>query len=315
MKVDATKLKGIPAAALEPAGTANYVLTTDASGNAVWAPSGTGPAGPKGDKGADGSSAYQMWIAAGNTGTEAEFLASLVGATGPAGADGKDGKDGTVPTAADVKSTDGSIKGVKAKSALVEMDLEVDATKLKDIPAAAIKQGTNGQVLTTDNTGTTVWATPAAGADDQKLSVTAGAADTSVITLEDGSNITIKLEHPDLVITEDPATRTITIGMRPLKITELKITEGEYTLSADDDILLLNSDIINPILKLPTEIDVPVGKRIYIANRNPLNAAYDMVFEEQPKFLSLTTSTLHQGATTMLVHVGEGRYMTVGHSY
>ena len=157
-------------------------------------------------------------------------------------------------------------------------------------------------------------ATPAAGADDQKLSVTAGAADTSVITLEDGSNITIKLEHPDLVITENPTTRTITIGMRPLKIKEHKITEDEYALPADYDILLLRTDLINPTLKLPTG-NVPVGKRIYIANRNPLNAAYDMVFEEQPKFLSLTTSTLHQGATTMLVHVGEGRYMTVGHSY
>jgi hypothetical protein len=63
--------------------------------------------GPKGD---DGRSAYQVWLDAGNTGTEADFLASLKGATGPAGkdgADGKDGKDGTTPDLTPyLKSTD-----------------------------------------------------------------------------------------------------------------------------------------------------------------------------------------------------------------
>jgi hypothetical protein len=41
--------------------------------------------GPKGD---DGRSAYQVWLDAGNTGTESDYLASLKGATGPAGKDG-----------------------------------------------------------------------------------------------------------------------------------------------------------------------------------------------------------------------------------
>lgn len=48
----------------------------------------TGPAGPAGAAGADGESAYQTWLDAGNTGTEADFLASLVGpqgVPGPAG--------------------------------------------------------------------------------------------------------------------------------------------------------------------------------------------------------------------------------------
>ena len=59
-----------------------------------------GPTGPPGSQGApgndgidgengeDGLSAYEIWINAGNTGSEADFLASL---TGPAGADGVDG--------------------------------------------------------------------------------------------------------------------------------------------------------------------------------------------------------------------------------
>jgi hypothetical protein len=55
----------------------------------------TGPAGPA------GKSAYQVWLDAGNTGTEADYLASLKGATGPAG------KDGTTPDLTPyLKSTD-----------------------------------------------------------------------------------------------------------------------------------------------------------------------------------------------------------------
>ena len=38
--------------------------------------------------GADGASAYEIWLNEGNTGTEADFLASLVGADGSDGADG-----------------------------------------------------------------------------------------------------------------------------------------------------------------------------------------------------------------------------------
>ena len=39
----------------------------------------TGPTGPAGATGADGASAYQIWLDLGNTGTEQDFLDSLVG--------------------------------------------------------------------------------------------------------------------------------------------------------------------------------------------------------------------------------------------
>lgn len=51
-----------------------------------------------GGEGAAGASAYQIWLDNGNTGTEQDFLASLIGATGaqgPTGAAGSDGADGT----------------------------------------------------------------------------------------------------------------------------------------------------------------------------------------------------------------------------
>ena len=50
--------------------------------------------GLNGADGADGLSAYEIWLAAGNTGNESDFLASLVGATGAQGEDGPQGPEG-----------------------------------------------------------------------------------------------------------------------------------------------------------------------------------------------------------------------------
>jgi hypothetical protein len=57
-----------------------------------------GPAGPTGATGDDGKSAYEIWLEKGHTGSEEDFLASLVGqkgATGPAGPRGATGTNGT----------------------------------------------------------------------------------------------------------------------------------------------------------------------------------------------------------------------------
>lgn len=48
--------------------------------------------GTNGVNGAAGLSAYELWVAQGNPGTEADFLASLVGADGSDGTDGATGK-------------------------------------------------------------------------------------------------------------------------------------------------------------------------------------------------------------------------------
>ena len=53
-----------------------------------------GTNGTDGADGADGLSAYDIWLAAGNTGSEADFLASLVGQDGADGANGADGMNG-----------------------------------------------------------------------------------------------------------------------------------------------------------------------------------------------------------------------------
>ena len=63
-------------------------------------PGETGPQGPKGDpgdtgdKGAQGKSAYDLWLEAGNVGTEADFLLSLKGNQGETGPQGPKGDPG-----------------------------------------------------------------------------------------------------------------------------------------------------------------------------------------------------------------------------
>ncbi len=74
----------------------------------------TGPQGPAGADGANGAdgvnglSAYEIWINAGNSGTESFFLNSLIGATGPQGPQGPAGADGATgpqgPVGADGQS-------------------------------------------------------------------------------------------------------------------------------------------------------------------------------------------------------------------
>lgn len=53
-----------------------------------------GTDGANGADGANGLSAYEIWLAADNAGTEADFLASLVGADGPEGVPGTQGETG-----------------------------------------------------------------------------------------------------------------------------------------------------------------------------------------------------------------------------
>jgi uncharacterized protein (TIGR02145 family) len=73
----------------------------DGAVGATGASGPAGPAGPQGIAGADGQdgnngqSAYEIWLDLGNTGTEQDFIDSLVGPEGPQGAQGPQGNPGT----------------------------------------------------------------------------------------------------------------------------------------------------------------------------------------------------------------------------
>ena len=60
-----------------------------------WSTRSTRSIGTNGTNGTNGSSAYQLVVAGGYVGTEAQWLASLVGAQGPAGTNGTNGTNGS----------------------------------------------------------------------------------------------------------------------------------------------------------------------------------------------------------------------------
>lgn len=91
-------------------------------------------------KGPAGESAYQVWLDAGNTGTQADYLASLKGATGPAG------KDGTTPDLTPyIKSADAA----KTYQTATQVQAIVDAkvVPVADETTAAADSKTNSTVL------------------------------------------------------------------------------------------------------------------------------------------------------------------------
>ena len=57
-----------------------------------------GVAGTPGTNGSDGASAYAVWLAAGNTGTETEFLTALIGQQGQQGESGPEGLNALIKT-------------------------------------------------------------------------------------------------------------------------------------------------------------------------------------------------------------------------
>lgn len=93
--------------------------------------------------GSDGKSAYQSWLDQGNTGTEAQFLASLKGADGK---DGKDGAQGNTGSSVDYPyelvnnvTTNDATKGLSAAQGVVldekisQLGLKVDNLSVDDI--------------------------------------------------------------------------------------------------------------------------------------------------------------------------------------
>lgn len=75
-----------------------WINGADTGGEGPAGPEGPqgpqGEQGPTGADGAQGDSAFQVWLDAGNTGTEADFLLSLKGAKGDTGDQGIQGETG-----------------------------------------------------------------------------------------------------------------------------------------------------------------------------------------------------------------------------
>jgi hypothetical protein len=83
----------------DPSGGLNYSITGTTQllsvPYALYAASaGNNTPGPQGPAGTNGQSAYQIWLSLGNTGTEADFINSLVGSQGAQGIQGNTGATG-----------------------------------------------------------------------------------------------------------------------------------------------------------------------------------------------------------------------------
>ena len=120
-----------------------------------------GQDGSPGQAGAPGKSAYQIWLDAGNVGSESAFLASLKGNDGQNGQDGINGSDGK---SAYQSAVDGGYQGTEQEW-------------IASLHGADGQDGQDGQ----DGVGFDSVSTPQDG--------------TIVITLTDGNTVTIDLNH------------------------------------------------------------------------------------------------------------------------
>jgi uncharacterized protein (TIGR02145 family) len=137
-----TKIEGVvgPQGETGPAGPQGPAGPTGLSG-------ADGTNGSDGADGLDGSSAYAIWLAAGNTGIESDFLASLVGAQGEQGIQGETGASGN-----DGEDGQGGVTTVGDGLTLTGSGTEVDPYMISLPPG-----GTEGQVLSIIN-GVPAWA-------------------------------------------------------------------------------------------------------------------------------------------------------------
>ncbi len=138
----------------------------------------------EGGGGADGKSAYQVWLDLGNTGTEAQFIASLKGEPGAPGEPGEDGADG-------------SGGGTAGKSAYqIWLDLGNTGTEADFIASLKGPPGEDGEDGTSTGGGTTINITggtlpkPTNTAELQALA-DAAAANSYVVVLAPGTKITL----------------------------------------------------------------------------------------------------------------------------
>lgn len=138
--------------------------------------------------GADGASAYQVAVTNGYVGTQAEWVASLKGATGDAGATGKTGQDGA--------------QGVGIK--------EITLTQ------APVTVGEQSTVTFTTTLSDGTETTP------QAFDIPAGAAGTAGETGPAGSDATVTSANITTALGYSPADPSKFLGLSPVKVADLQ---------------------------------------------------------------------------------------------
>ena len=132
-------------------------LVGDAGPQGATGPQGLqGPKGDQGNTGTDGLSAYQVWINAGNSGAEADYLASLVGVAGTQGLKGDAGPQGATGSQGDTGATGPSGTSSWSDSdSVVSTDSTVYVTTDNVGAIRATVTSAGGGAIVAQNTATT----------------------------------------------------------------------------------------------------------------------------------------------------------------
>lgn len=141
--------------------TFNYLDGSSYTTGSLTGLGSVGPQGPAGQNGTNGQSAYDIWLTQGNTGTQQDFLNSLLGAQGAAGSQGPigltglagvNGKNTLAKTTTETAGANCSTGGVKIEYGL---DANNNGTlDVSEVNASLTKYVCNGLVGATGTTGT-----------------------------------------------------------------------------------------------------------------------------------------------------------------
>jgi len=215
-----------------------------------------GADGSSGNDGDDGSSAYQIWLTAGNAGTEVDFLASLVGQNGGEGTKGDTGVDGL--SAYEIWLAAGN-SGTEADflASLAGTNGGAGTNGSNGFSAPAITSSSYFYINENTNDSYTVTAFDADEADVLSFAIVGG-EDAGLFDIDTETGIVSFKLSPDY---EAPADR----DENNVYEVDLSVTDGTYTTTKALMVKVRNFEII-PAVSTAEIISIPANEVYYTAD-------------------------------------------------
>jgi len=215
-----------------------------------------GTVGADGNNGDDGSSAYQIWLTAGNAGTEVDFLASLVGQNGGEGTKGDTGVDGL--SAYEIWLAAGN-SGTEADflASLAGTNGGAGTNGSNGFSAPAITSSSYFYINENTHDSYTVTAFDADEADVLSFAIVGG-EDADLFDINTETGIVSFKVSPDY---EAPADR----DENNVYEVDLSVTDGTYTTTKALLVKVRNFEII-PAVSIAEIISIPANEVYYTAD-------------------------------------------------
>lgn len=191
-----------------------------------------------GADGQDGASAYEIWLAAGNAGSEADFLASLEGEAGPAGADGEDGSGLTPSIQADIDANTAKV-GITTEqaNAILTNSADPDVDETNEIQTLSIS---DDQLSLSNGGGTVTIPTSVDNSPTNELNTSVVLNGTTLETTDAGGTRETDLSPLVDDADADPANELISSVV--LNGTNLETTDAGGTTVTDLSFLADDAD-------------------------------------------------------------------------